>query len=83
MAEWAKVDGYVALKMMEASAELAQLNKGFEKLQFDIAQGQATSYQVSAVRRHCNKLGEHLGTVLFDLCEAENAAKVEKLKIVK
>ena len=83
MSEWAKVDGYVALKMMEASAELAQLNKGFEGLQLDIALGQATSFQASAVRRHCNKLSDDLGTVSRQLCEAENAAKVEKIKIVK
>jgi hypothetical protein len=84
MTEWAKVDGYVALKMMQASVELAQLNKGFERLQLDIALGQATSFQTSAVRRHCNKLSGYLSTALYQLDEVENAAKAaDKLKIVK
>ena len=84
MSEWAKVDGYVALTMMEASAKLAQLNKLFGRLQLDIALAQATSYQASEVRQICNKLSDDLGRVSRKLCEAENAAKAaDKLKIVK
>ena len=84
MAEWTNVDGYVALNMMRASAELAHLNERFERLQHDIALGQASDYQISVVRRHCNKLSGYLGTALFGFGEAENAAKAaDKLQIVK
>ena len=84
MSEWAQIDGYVAFKMMEAAAELADLKRMFEQLEYDVANGKASALQAMSVRRHCNRLADHLDTVRWSLDEAEkNAAMAEKLKVVK
>ena len=66
MSDWKPVDGYLALKMMEASAQLAQLNMMFEKMRMDVCLDKPGSkFAIYGVRRQCQKLLGELKTMEY------------------